>query len=1268
MGIRLERFGLDSSSPGTFYHDELKNRELPDSHPIKAITGLEETLAELREDIEESSTQLGIIQVADTKSVDLNFDLSSKTLIGNVKAVGLVSDANENAIEIINNTLHVDKLNGSETIEIKDAINSSLNFAQLTDLNIGERFSLRLSWNNNNAGYDPYSIHHYQAVENGSVWRTWVETTNGPKVWLESDDCHGVMMGILTKERHNDFNITMSVDNGDYHVSNMGGFVIAYKNVNGVPHMLIGVLDFWRKSYAVYYNCSLINRTCLFERRLPELNQNAKYYWPDIGRFYFSVNKKGSLIACSFSIYDNVTLPTASFTFDLNDYSWGQHLINDVQIGIISEADGLLFRLHNFSIDKKSIHAIISPDANNALVKKDNGLYVQNWVKLQAANSDTIAHSIVDDMLTSKVRIATTTNNELEVLDDGLYVPRIYDSDTIINSTTLNTNDQIDLKDVYDYGIRFSLPVESDTNNLANDIHRYPSIESSWVWDEANKSFKQLINQTGSFNGFISDKIIPSDYKATIRLISTDGDDDCNGVVLAYKNVNGVHHMLTAYVYPYNGMIRVAYNIGLTGRAILYSKDAKKESWNNINCYRVEINKTGVNIRLNFYRVASDLTESLTAIFSIDLLQYSFTEHFINDFSFGFCNESQANSYYQILEFDYTSEAKSLEVKIDPAVDNLIEVTKDGLYIPRSSIALKTGNTDTIVHTVANDMLTSDVKMSTMFDNEIEVIDDGLYLSRIYNSNTIKRLGDTITLRETFDSGIRFSLLATNSTNTPANDIHIYSYIEDYWIWDKDCNSFRMPAKVGFLSGFISDKIIHSDYKATIRLISRVTVDTERGNNGVVLAYKEINGIHHMLTACLHIDENRIKIVYNASLPGKVVLYDESSSLKYWNGIDCYRLEIEKINARIAIKFYLVERGNFKEYYLGDTIINLNDYPFGELLINDFSFGFCNEKQKESYYQIVDFDYLTDYKAFDARIDPALDNRLEATENGLYVPDFTVPLSKEKDNMIVTKTDGIYVPTYKDSQTIEQDLTKGVPLDIVLNGIMNGTTNSPLTTPSTYNINGANPFLYPEYSFKIDDIYGIDEVVTSNLAFGLKYELIFDIILTSGGAFTIELLRTKYYIVGLYLYQWNGNPSRLYVQQIVDGKPDRIFIIQEHRVNYNHSQLFRITITRDNSYFYIIAGGWTYKGDIAECEYVLDKGTSISPIGFSGSHTFHIGFVKLVDPTLMTYDNKMHVKVSAQVGNQLQIVDDGLCVPAPPEEVIYTQEDLQAAADEILGG
>lgn len=297
----------------------------------------------------------------------------------------------------------------------------------------------------------------------------------------------------------------------------------------------------------------------------------------------------------------------------------------------------------------------------------------------------------------------------------------------------------------------------------------------------------------------------------------------------------------------------------------------------------------------------------------------------------------------------------------------------------------------------------------------------------------------------------------------------------------------------------------------------------------------------------------------------------------------------------------------------------------------------------------------------DVAISKETGNQIVEKSDGLFVPAPEIPdavtISQETGNQITKKTDGLYVPSYKDSQTITQDLTESVSLDIVMNSFLNGTTNTSITSSASGGWD-ASSFLYPEYSFMITGIKSGYADVMSTLTFSTEYEFTFDFILDSGSFHNVTPLRTDHYVVSIGMKQGSNNPAlTLTIQEIIDGIVGDAQQIATSTISLAHSRLYRMVVTRKGSNFTANMGGYVVTGDISNYEFVQDKGLGISPIDFSTSSTMLIGLVELTDSTLIVYDNKMHVKVSAQTENQLQIVDDGLYVPAADNSISVSQEE-----------
>ena len=123
MGVRLVKHGV-AADGGTYDHNKLENRDLPDQHPISSITGLQEALDDVK------------LNIADTDSINLEFDKDTNTLTANIilneedtesidleyteagsvlKAYVKVFDSEDNAIQVKKTGLFVDKYPDIET-------------------------------------------------------------------------------------------------------------------------------------------------------------------------------------------------------------------------------------------------------------------------------------------------------------------------------------------------------------------------------------------------------------------------------------------------------------------------------------------------------------------------------------------------------------------------------------------------------------------------------------------------------------------------------------------------------------------------------------------------------------------------------------------------------------------------------------------------------------------------------------------------------------------------------------------------------------------------------------------------------------------------------------------------------------------------------------------------------------------------------------------------------------------------------------------------
>lgn len=99
MGIRLVKHGV-AADGGTYDHNKLENRDLPDQHPISSITGLQEELNKIGLDVE------------DTTSIDLELNKDTKTLTANIN----LSKNEDNGLEIKEDGLYCNGSGGGNSI------------------------------------------------------------------------------------------------------------------------------------------------------------------------------------------------------------------------------------------------------------------------------------------------------------------------------------------------------------------------------------------------------------------------------------------------------------------------------------------------------------------------------------------------------------------------------------------------------------------------------------------------------------------------------------------------------------------------------------------------------------------------------------------------------------------------------------------------------------------------------------------------------------------------------------------------------------------------------------------------------------------------------------------------------------------------------------------------------------------------------------------------------------------------------------------------
>lgn len=280
--------------------------------------------------------------------------------------------------------------------------------------------------------------------------------------------------------------------------------------------------------------------------------------------------------------------------------------------------------------------------------------------------------------------------NSLVCTSDGLYVPKLVTKDT--DTITWDSVSQGEsLAELFANGIRFS---HNGTNN-----NMYNTTEANaWYWDDALESFVQPKN-TVTYNGFITQNFYDY-YKHTVRLYSSDSDNDANGVIIGFAfDDNGYPHTLSVIMQRGNdfGSFRFAlyYNFYLPNQTLIanYTLANSSGGWSgkSITLY-ITKNKNLVTASAtpwNYNNTITSIEEAELLPFehtlSIDLNDYSWGHFFNGKVRYGYSNISQAKSSFGKVFF-YSKDQHAAQdifanVKIQEEPHNAIQVNENGLFV-----------------------------------------------------------------------------------------------------------------------------------------------------------------------------------------------------------------------------------------------------------------------------------------------------------------------------------------------------------------------------------------------------------------------------------------------------------------------------------------------------------------------------------------------------------------------------------------------------------
>lgn len=298
-------------------------------------------------------------------------------------------------------------------------------------------------------------------------------------------------------------------------------------------------------------------------------------------------------------------------------------------------------------------------------------------------------------ILKADVKVYKDTKNDsnaIQVLADGLYVPKTMTEDS--NTVTWSVKSLGEtLKEIYQNGIKFS-----HSSNSWSNVYN-PSEANAWYWDDNLQSFVQPQN-TGWFTGFVTQNFYDY-YTHTVTLRSTDSDNDINGAIIGFVfDENNHPHTLSILTNKKSGVTnswklvydyclpdqQVIYNIGNNQGGGTRPSGYSSGGWNSIiNGITIRVTKHKNIVTATCSDWNSKIINEDTKI-TIDLNDYSWGYLFQGAVRYGYCNQSQAYSFFQDINFVSENQATSslliASVKISEEDNNGIMEKDDGIFSP----------------------------------------------------------------------------------------------------------------------------------------------------------------------------------------------------------------------------------------------------------------------------------------------------------------------------------------------------------------------------------------------------------------------------------------------------------------------------------------------------------------------------------------------------------------------------------------------------------
>lgn len=336
-------------------------------------------------------------------------------------------------------------------------------------------------------------------------------------------------------------------------------------------------------------------------------------------------------------------------------------------------------------------------------------------------------------------------SNAIQLLAEGLYVPKTLTEDSKTVTWSVKSLGET-MRKIFDNGIKFSHNTTSWSNLFSS------SEANAWYWDDALQSAVQPKN-TSYFTGLVTENFYDY-YTHTVTLKSNNNDNGTNGVVIGFVfDENGHPHTLSAIVHRGDSFTPIrywglAYDYRLPDEQILFTSGngpngtipggSSTSGWNNYKSKGITVQVTKYKNQVSI--VASDWNSEIlnedTRI-TIDLDDYEWGYLFKNAVRYGYCNWSQASSYFQNIEFLSENTASSekfiASVKISEEGGNEIIEKEDGIYAPAFIVSPDDNNA---IVKKDNGYYVEALQISNEQDNCLKKLTDGLYVRDFSNIRT----------------------------------------------------------------------------------------------------------------------------------------------------------------------------------------------------------------------------------------------------------------------------------------------------------------------------------------------------------------------------------------------------------------------------------------------------------------------------------------------------------------------------------------------------